>query len=171
MSLSMHAFSIPVLSHTLGSLATILKKAQQYAQEKNIDETVLTSGRLFPDMFTLSKQVQIACDLSKGCGARLAGVDNPSFEDTETSFDELIERVQKTIDYINSLSESDINDSGNREIKFKAGPAELAFKGENYLREWVYPNFYFHVATAYNILRHNGLAIGKLDYLGIEPKA
>ena len=171
MSLSMYPFSIPVLTSSLVSLSAILKKAQSYADENKIDETVLTSGRLYPDMFPLSRQVQIVCDMSKGCGSRLAGVDNPSFEDTETSFDELLERVQKTIDFLESLSESDINASGSKEIKFKAGPAELEFIGENYLREWVYPNFYFHLTTAYNILRHNGLAIGKLDYLGIEPQA
>ena len=162
---------IPVLTSGLVSLSAILKKAQTYAQENKIEETVLTSGRLYPDMFPLSRQVQITCDMSKGCGARLAGVDNPGFEDTETSFDELLERVQKTIDFLDSLSESDINASANKEIKFKAGPAELEFIGENYVRDWVYPNFYFHLTTTYNILRHNGLAIGKLDYLGIEPQA
>jgi hypothetical protein len=171
MSLSLYAFSIPLLTTSLGSLSAILKKAQSYAQENKIEETVLTSGRLYPDMFPLSRQVQIACDMSKGCGARLAGVENPGFADTETSFDELLERVKKTIDFLESLSESEINASANKAVKFKAGPAELEFVGENYVREWVYPNFYFHLTTAYNILRHNGLAIGKLDYLGIEPQA
>jgi len=95
MSLSLYAFSIPLLTSSLGSLSAILKKAQSYAQENKIEETVLTSGRLYPDMFPLSRQVQIACDMSKGCGARLAGVENPGFADTETSFDELLERVKK----------------------------------------------------------------------------
>ncbi len=166
MSLTMYSSSIPVINHYLNSLSALLKKAEDHAAEKKIDDSVFTSARLFPDMFTLSRQVQIASDTAKGCGARLAGVDNPQYEDTETTFAQLQERIQKTITFLESLSEESINGTEAKEIKIKAGPRELEFVGEHYLRNWVIPNLFFHITTAYNILRHNGVVIGKMDFLG-----
>ena len=166
MSLSMYSSSVPVLSHYLKALSAILGKAQQYAAEKNIDDKVLTGFRLYPDMFPLARQVQIACDTAKGCGARLAGVEAPKFEDNEGSFAELQQRVARTLDFLATLEPEQIDGSEERRIVFKAGPRELEFIGRDYLLSWVYPNFHFHLTTAYNILRHNGLAIGKRDYLG-----
>ena len=169
-NLNLYSITIPVLAHNLQNLSAIIDKAQAYASESKIDETVLTSARLFPNMFDFSRQVQIACDMSKGCGARLAGVENPSFEDNETTFDELKQRIAKTVAFLKSLPEDAVNAALGKEIKFKAGPSELSFNGLDYVREWVYPNFYFHYTTAYNLLRHNGLAIGKPDFLGLKPQ-
>lgn len=169
-TMSMYSYSIPVLTHALKSLSAILDKAKAHAGERKIDPIVLSTARLFPDMFPLNRQVMIACDLAKGCGARLSGTDNPVFEDTETSFDEVQARIAKTLAFLEGISESAFAGAEDRIIKFKAGPNELEFVGVNYLREWVYPNFYFHLTTAYNILRHNGVSLGKLDYLGAALK-
>lgn len=169
-SISMYSYSVPVLVHSLKSLDAILAKASAWAQEKKIDETVLTGSRLFPDMFPLAKQVQIASDVSKACGARLAGVENPAYADTETTIAELQARIGKTVAFLEGLRAEQLDGSETRHVSFKAGPTELTFTGMDYLKEWVYPNFYFHVTTAYNILRHNGLVIGKLDFLGIKPQ-
>lgn len=166
MSLSMYSSSVPILVKYLNSLSALLKKGEDWAAERKIDEKVLTSARLFPDMFPFSRQVQIACDAAKGCGARLAGVDVPSHEDTETTFAELRERVAKTVAFLESLPEAKFEGSEDRQIRIKAGPRELEFIGRDYLRTWVFPNFYFHMTTAYNLLRHNGVPVGKLDYLG-----
>ena len=166
----MYSYAIPVLTHALKSLSAILDKAAAYATERKIDPNVLTAGRLFPDMFPLNRQVMIACDLAKGCCARLAGIDNPVFEDTETTFEELKARIAKTLAFLDSVEEADFDGAQSREIRFKAGPNEIEFIGVDYLKEWVYPNFFFHMTTAYNILRHNGLAVGKLDYLGAALK-
>jgi hypothetical protein len=166
-SLSLYQFSVPVLVHSLKALSAIVDKAQAYAGDSNVDETVLTSARLFPNMFPFSRQIQIACDVSKACGARLAGVENPSMVDTETTFDELKGRIAKTVAFLEGLDKEAIDGAGDKEISFKAGPHELTFSGQAYVREWVYPNFYFHVTTAYNLLRHNGLSIGKPDFLGM----
>ena len=169
-TLSLYGFTVPVLIRGLRSLSAIIDKAKIYAAENKIEETVLTGARLFPNMFAFSRQVQIACDMSKGCGSRLSGLDMPSFADTETTFDELKERIAKTIDYLESLPADPINAAGDKVITFKAGPSELTFNGADYVTEWVYPNFYFHCTTAYNLLRHNGLAIGKPDFLGLKPQ-
>lgn len=169
-AMSMYSYSIPVLTHALKSLSAILDKAAAHAEANKIDPGVLASGRLFPDMFPLNRQVMIACDLAKGCGARLAGIDNPVFQDTETTFGELQERIAKTLAFLDGIAEQDFADAATREIRFKAGPNELQFVGVDFLREWVYPNFFFHMTTAYNILRHNGVAVGKLDYLGAALK-
>jgi hypothetical protein len=165
MSLSMYSSSVPVFKHFLTSLSNILKKGAEYAAEKKIDEKVLTQARLFPDMFALARQVQIASDVAKGCGARLAGVEVPSFPDTETTFEELQERITKTIAFLDSLPEEAINGTEQKQITLKAGPRELEFVGDFFLRQWALPNLFFHVTTAYNILRHNGVPVGKLDFL------
>lgn len=166
MALSMYGASLPVLKKTLGSLATILQKAADHAESRKIDPSVLIGARLFPDMFALAKQVQIATDQAKGCAARLAGVDIPKFDDKETTFDELQARIQKTVAFLDSVTAQQINGSEERDIVLQLHETTLEFKGQDYLFKWVLPNFYFHATTAYNILRHNGVDIGKRDFLG-----
>lgn len=166
MSISMYQASVPVLVRGLTNLQGILGKAQAHAAEKQIDPAVFTGARLFPDMLPLARQVHIATDTAKGCAARLAGVEAPGFEDVEVSFDELHARIQKTIDYLKQFNADQIDGSEDRPVtlKMRSGPVE--FTGLSYLLNFAIPNFYFHVTTAYDILRHNGVEIGKLDYLG-----
>jgi hypothetical protein len=157
--------SIPVFTHYLKSLSALLKKAEDYCAAKKIDPAVMLSQRLYPDMFALTRQVQIATDGAKAAGARLAGIPVPSFPDEEKTFDELQARLAKTIDFLTSLDRSQFDGAAERVITFKSGGADRSFKGSDYLGLWAFPNFFFHVTTAYNILRHNGLEIGKGDYL------
>ncbi|GJM13265.1 MAG: hypothetical protein DHS20C12_16680 [Pseudohongiella sp.] len=166
MSLSMYSSSIPCFIRALNNLSAILTKGAAHAEANEIDPSILVTYRLFPDMFPLSRQVQIACDIAKGAGARIAGVDAPSHEDTESSFEELQERINKTVEFLKSIPEDSINGSEEKEIKFKAGPYEIDFVGASYLSIWALPNLYFHVTTTYNILRHNGVELGKIDYVG-----
>jgi hypothetical protein len=166
MALSMYDASVPALKHMLNNLAAILKKSAEHAASKKIVPGVLINARLFPDMLPLLKQVQIATDQAKGCAARLAGVDIPKFEDNETTFDELQARIAKTIDFLDGFKANQIDGSEVREITFQLHETKLEFTGQQYLLNWVLPNFYFHVTTAYNILRHNGVDIGKRDFLG-----
>ena len=165
MALSMYQASVPVFIRILSNLKTILEKGMAYADAKKIDGGVLPTLRLYPDMLPLAKQVQIASDSAKGV-ARLAGQEPPAFEDNEKTLPELIARVQKTIDYLKTLNAAQIDGSESKDITLKIGPAELKFTGQNYLLGFALPNFYFHVTTAYNLLRHNGVEIGKRDYLG-----
>jgi hypothetical protein len=162
----MYSSSIPVFLHYLKNLSNLLKKGAEYAAEKKVDEKVLTGLRLYPDMFPLSRQVQIACDVAKGCGARLAGVEVPKYEDNEVTFSELQARIDKTVNFLNTLSASQIDGSEQKQIKLQAGPRELEFVGDYFLRNWALPNVFFHITTTYNILRHNGVPVGKTDYLG-----
>lgn len=166
MTISMYQASVPRLANMLRNLDAILVKAQAHATAKKIDPAVLLSARLFPDMLPLVTQVQIATDHAKGCVARLAGVEVPKFEDTEQSFDELRARIARIIVFVESFSAAQIDGSEEREITLKAGGRELSFKGLPYLLGYAMPNFYFHLVTAYNILRHNGVEIGKRDYIG-----
>jgi hypothetical protein len=166
MSLSMYQASVPGFQRTLKALDAILDKAVAYAAERKIDPDVLTSARLAPDMFPLARQVQLMSDHAKGCPARLAGVAVPSFADTEKTFPELKARIAKTLDFIDGLKAQQIDGSEGRDIALKAGPRELNFKGQDYLVLFALPNFYFHAATAYDILRHNGVPVGKLDFMG-----
>ena len=166
MSLSIYDVSIPILMKYLKNLSSILDKAARYAETKKFDSTILVNARLAPDMFPLSRQVQIACDIAKGCAARLAGATVPSYNDDESTIAELQTRISKTLSFIESINAADINEGANREIILKVGSKELFFKGDTYLTVFVLPNFYFHVSTTYAILRHNGLEIGKSDYLG-----
>lgn len=136
------------------------------AAQKKFDSAVLVSSRLAPDMLPLSKQVQIACDTAKKGAARLAGVDAPAFDDNEKTIEELRTRIARTIDYLKTLPASAFDGAEERDIKVPAGDRTLEFKGLSYLQRWVLPNLFFHVTTAYNILRHNGVEIGKRDYLG-----
>jgi uncharacterized protein len=158
--------SVPVFVHFLKSLSAILKKAEDYCAAKKIDPAVMLSQRLYPDMLALTRQVQIATDAAKAAGARLAGIAVPSFPDEEKTFAELQARIAKTSDFLSTLSKSQFDGAESRTISFKAGQRDFSLTGAEYLGKWALPNFFFHVTTAYNILRHNGLEIGKPDYLG-----
>lgn len=166
MSLSMYQASIPVLIRGLNNLSAILGKAAAHAEAKNISPEVFINARLAPDMFPLVRQVQSVSDGAKGCAARLAGVEVPSYADTETSFPELQERIAKTVTFLKSISPEQIDGSEERPVTLKVRGKEIHFTGQTYLLGFVLPNFYFHLTTAYGILRHNGVEIGKMDYLG-----
>ena len=166
MTLSMYHASAPRFANILKNLSTILDKAQAHCEARKIDPLVLTGARLFPDMFPFSRQVQIATDTAKGAVSRLAGVEIPKYEDSEQTFAELKARIAKTIDYVMSVPAAKIEGSEERDIPMKLGGKDVTFKGMQYLLGHAHPNFYFHVATAYNILRHNGVEIGKRDYIG-----
>lgn len=166
MTISMYASSVPVFKHILGSLSEILDKAEAHATAKKIEPSALLQARLFPDMFTMRRQVLIACDFAKGASARLAGVDVPKYEDTEQTFDELKARIAKTLAFIGTLTPAQIDGSEERDITTQAGPETKHFKGQPYLLHYALPNFYFHVTTAYAILRHSGVELSKRDYVG-----
>ena len=166
MTVSMYDVSIPVFNQMLQRLSEILTKAAAHAESRKIDPTVLINSRLYPDMLSLLKQVQIASDTAKGCAARLAEVEPPVFQDDEASFAELIGRLKKTIDYLQTLNREQIDGSEERTITYTTHGASSTFKGLPYLLHKALPNFFFHVTTAYAILRHNGLEIGKSDYVG-----
>lgn len=166
MSLSMYHASIPPFVRMLGNLSAILHKAEAYAAERKIEPSVLLNARLAPDMYPLVRQVQIATDSVKGCAARLAGIEVPSYADTESSFAEVQARIDKTLTFLQSIAAAQVDGSEARPITLKFPGAELHFTGQDYLLNFVLPNFYFHLTTAYAILRHNGLNIGKMDFLG-----
>ncbi|MDD5114138.1 MAG: DUF1993 family protein [Methylobacter sp.] len=166
MSLTMYQASIPVFVRMLGNLSAILDKAAAHAEMKKIDPAIFVNARLTPDMFPLSRQVQIATDMVKGCAARLAGIEVPSYEDNETTFADLQERITKTVAFLQSVSALQIDGSEDRKITLKFGSKELNFLGQAYLLDFVLPNFHFHLTTTYAILRHNGVEIGKKDYVG-----
>ncbi|MBT3812846.1 MAG: DUF1993 domain-containing protein [Gammaproteobacteria bacterium] len=166
MSLTMYQASIPSFLRMLGNLSAILDKAVAHAEAKKIDPSIFVNARLAPDMFPLSRQIQIATDMVKGCAARLAGIDVPSYEDNETTFAELQARITKTKEFLQSVSASQIEGSEDRQITVKFGSRELSFLGQGYLFDFVIPNFHFHLTTTYTILRHNGVEIGKKDYTG-----
>jgi hypothetical protein len=167
MQISMYEMIVPIANRMLGSLSAILDKGAAFAEAKKIDQTVLTGARLAPDMFPLTRQVQIACDMIKGGAARLGGVEVPSHEDKETTFAELKARVAKVRDFINGIPASGFAGSENKAITLKMRNGDRHFdNGMDYLRFFVYPNFYFHVTTTYAILRHNGVELGKSDFTG-----
>ena len=167
MKISVHALSVDVFAHSLASLSVLLEKAAGYAAAKKFDPAVLFNARLAPDMFPLSKQVQIACDLAKNSVARLAGLEPPRFEDNEKTIEELRARVARTIDYIKGVPANALEGSEDRDIKVPAGPERvLEFKGLAFLQRWAIPNVFFHITAAYSILRHNGVEVGKRDFLG-----
>ena len=166
MAMSMYQASIPQFVKMLTNLSNILKKGEAFAKEKNIDGAVLVNDRLAPDMFPLSKQVQIACDQVKNGMARLASVEPPKFDDHESTFEQLQERIAKTIAFAKTITPAQLEGSETKEIKFSIKEWNFEFVGQQYLLTWIIPNFYFHVTTAYDILRHNGVEIGKSDYLG-----
>jgi hypothetical protein len=166
MAMSMYRASVPAFLQMLSSLSAILDKAEAYAVERKIDPAVLLTWRLAPDMFALTRQVQIATDQARGGCARLAGVEVPKYADDEASFADLRARIARTLEFVQGFEPDDIDGSEERDIAITAGSRELRFKGEQYLMSFVLPNFYFHVTTAYSILRHCGVPIGKRDYLG-----
>jgi uncharacterized protein len=166
MTISMYQASLPGLIRSLSNLAVILEKADAHTTAKKIDPTVLINSRLSPDMLPLSKQVQIASDIARRGAARLAGLEAPTIEDTETTFPELITRLQKTIDYLKQITPAQIDGSEEREITLPVGKETMKFAGMPYLLYFVLPNVYFHVTTAYGILRHSGVELGKADFLG-----
>lgn len=166
MSLSMYQASVPVLVRALTNLSAILKKAEAHAEARKIDPAVMLGWRLAPDMYNLTRQVQIASDGAKGCAARLAGVEVPSFPDTETTFEELQARIARTIDFVKGLDKAAIEDSADRHIVLKMRSGEIPFNGVSFLTGFALPNFTFHVVAAYAILRSIGVEIGKMDYLG-----
>ena len=166
MTISMYQASVPRFVNILGNLSNILDKAQAHVDAHKIDPTALTTYRLFPDMLPLTKQVQIACDTAKGVVARLAGVEIPVYVDNEVTLAELKARIARTIAFIQTVPEGQINGTEDKEIVVKRGDKETQYKGMQFLLGHAVPNFYFHVTTTYNILRHNGVEIGKRDYLG-----
>lgn len=167
MTISMYDASIPVFKQMLGSLNELLNKAKAHCVEKKIDPSALLQARLFPDMFPLSRQVQIACDFARGVSARLAGVDVPTNDDKEQSFDELQALITRTLTFLDSLTPSQFAASKEQEIITRPGtPKEKKFNGQSYLLSYGLPQFFFHVTTTYALLRHNGLDVGKRDYMG-----
>jgi len=166
MPLSMYAASVPAFMQTLGALSAVLDKAAAHCAAKKIDPAALTTARLYPDMLMFTKQVQLACDFAKNAVGRLIG-EPPKFPDEEKTFDELKARIAKTIDYIKSVKPADIDASADKDVTFPIGPDKtMTLPGAQYLVHAVLPNFYFHATTAYDILRHNGVEIGKMDFLG-----
>ena len=166
MTPSLYRTSVPVFARAFGNLSAILDKAAAHAEARKIDPSVLINARLAPDMFPLSRQVQSASDAAKGCAARLAGIEIPRFEDTETTFPELQARVAKTVAFLQGVKPAQIDGGEDRTITLKLRTREVSFAAPDYLLNFALPNFFFHVTTAYGILRHNGVEIGKTDFLG-----
>jgi len=166
MTISMYQASVPTFVRMLNSLAAILEKAAAHAEARKIDPAALLHSRLYPDMFPLIRQVQIAADSAKGGAARLAGVEPPAYPDDEASFADLVGRLRKTVAYLETLKPAQIDGSEDRTVSWQTRSSTKTMQGLPYLLSHVLPNLYFHVATAYNILRHNGLEIGKQDFLG-----
>jgi hypothetical protein len=166
MPLSMYGASVPAFVRTLTALSNVLDKAAAHCAAKKIDPSVLLTARLYPDMFPLTRQVQVASDFAKNAVARLSGVEQPKFADEEKTFDELRARIAKTLDIVRSMKPQQIDGSEEKEITFPVAGQPTTFKGEAYLVGFALPNFYFHAATAYDILRHNGVELGKRDFMG-----
>jgi len=166
MNNSMYQSSIPPFIHVLNNLAVILEKGAAHADAKKIDPSVLVNSRLYPDMFALVRQVQIACDSAKGGAARLAGVEPPVHEDNEKTFAELVGRCKKTVAFLETLTAAQIDGSEDKTVTWQTRSSSKSMQGLPYLNRHVLPNLYFHAVTAYNILRHNGVELGKKDFLG-----
>jgi len=162
----MYQASVPRFVNILGNLSNILDKAQAYVDAKKIDAVTLTTYRLFPDMLPMTTQIQIACDAAKGVVARLAGMEIPVYEDNEKTLSDLKARIAKTVAFIQTVTPGQIDGTEDKEIVIKRGDKETRYRGMQFLLGHALPNFYFHVTTTYNILRHNGVEIGKRDYLG-----
>lgn len=171
MSLSLYDVSIPTFLHSLRSLKAILEKAVAHAEARKFDPNVFAAMRLYPDMLPLSRQIQIASDAAKGAAARLSGTEPPKFEDNETTMAELIARVSKTIDYLEGFKPQQFEGDDNRVITIKTPRTSLNFKAVDFVRHWALPNFFFHMTTTYALLRHGGVELGKLDFLGSAPQA
>lgn len=157
---------IPGFVHALSSLAAILVKAETYCEDRKIDPDALLTARLYPDMMNLTRNVLAACDTAKGLAARLSQADNPRYEDNETTFAELQARIAKTIEFMKTIPDAAFEGAADRDVVITFGPEERTFTGSAYFNGFAVPNFYFHMATTHNILRHNGVEIGKRDFLG-----
>jgi hypothetical protein len=166
MTLSIYDLSIPVLTRGLTNLSAILDKAAAHAAAKKLDPAVLAQARLFPDMFPLSRQVQITCDTAKGAAARLAGIDIPKHEDTEVNLDELVQRIAKTVAFVKSVKADQLKGAESKPIEIKFPNRTITFTGLSYLTDFVLPNFFFHASMTYALLRTNGVELGKVDFLG-----
>jgi uncharacterized protein len=164
--MSMYTNTVSVLIHNLKATASFLRKAEVHCEERKIDKSVLLGLRLAPDMFNLMRQVQLITDFAKGCGARLAGVTNPSYADDETTFDGLYARIDKCVAFLESLDKSAFDSAATRDVTMKIGGKDIVMAGLDYANGAALPNFYFHMTTAYNILRSNGVALGKGDFMG-----
>jgi hypothetical protein len=162
----MYSMSVPVFAKTLGNLSAILDKAAAHADARKFDPAVLLSSRLYPDMFALTKQIQVACDFAKGSVARLAGQEPPKYDDNETTIAELKARIARTVDFIQGFTEAQFAGAEEREVVLKIRDQDFTYKGLPYLAHVALPNFYFHATTAYDILRHNGVELGKRDFIG-----
>lgn len=169
MTLSLHGVTLPVFKQFLTALSANLEKAANFAAEKHIDPAVLCGTRLYPNMFGLARQVQLSCDFAKNTTARLVGVEPPKFEDVETNLEELRARIARTLDYIGKQDTKAIDASANREIAFSIGPNKVRMAAEAYVTHFAMPNFFFHVTSAYAILRHCGIEVGKRDFMGAVP--
>ena len=167
--MSFYDVTVPAFLQILGSLSAILEKAEAHCKAKNIQSEVILSERLYPDMLPFARQIQLVCDFAaKGC-ARLTGSEVPSTPDTEKSFDELRQRIAKTIDYVKSFKPAQFDGADTRDVTFPAGPSnQITLKGQQFLSSFSFPNFYFHATIAHGILRHNGVEIGKRDFLGVR---
>jgi hypothetical protein len=166
MTISMYQASVPTIVRALNNLAAVLEKADQHVAAKKIDPSVLVNARLFPDMLPLSRQVQLASDISKGGTARLAQAEPPAFEDNETTFAQLVERLKKTVAYLETLKPAQIDGSEDRTVTWQTRSSTKSMQGQPYLLNHVLPNVFFHTTTAYDILRHSGVELGKQDFLG-----
>ncbi len=164
-----YQFTVPLFINSLTALKGVLQKGEAYAKEKGLSDEHMLNLRLAPDMFPLVKQVQVATDNAKGAAGRLSGKDIPTMEDTEKTFAELYNRIDKTVEYLHTFSESDFADAANQVIKLKYFPQDMHFTGDGYARGYAIPNFLFHVTTAYDILRAHGVSVGKADYMGTLP--
>lgn len=165
MSLSMYDVSVSMMIGTLEAMSAFIDKGAAHAEQRKIDPEALLTARLFPDMFSFTRQVQLATDFAKGAGARLAGVDIPKYDDSEKSFSELKMRIAKTIAFLQSLDRKAIDDSADRTVTLQIRGQEQSYSGKDFLLTRALPNFFFHVTTAYNLLRHNGVDIGKSDFI------
>jgi hypothetical protein len=166
LALSLYDVSVPVLTRGLGVLSSYLDKAEAYAREKGIDPATIIGARLFPDMYPLSGQIQRASDTSKAAMGRLTGVEMPSFPDTEQTFDDLRTRIAKTVAFLHSVDRKAFEGSENRKVEMKFGSGPVVLSAEAFALSFMLPNFFFHVTTAHDILRHSGVPVGKRDYLG-----
>lgn len=166
MTISIYDISIPVLTRGLGNLSSILDKAAAHAAARKFDPAALAQARLFPDMFPLTRQVQITCDTAKGAAGRLAGIDIPKHEDTETTFDELKQRIAKTLDFVKSVKAEQMKGAEGKTIELKFPNRTITFTGLSYLVDFVLPNFFFHESMTYALLRSSGVEVGKMDFLG-----
>ena len=165
MALTMHSASVPVFVRMLGNAIVWLDKAEAHAKEKKFEPSVYLSTRLAPDMLPFTTQVQIACDAAKFCMARLTGTEAPKFEDNETTLDQLRERIRKTMDYVQSVPAAQVDGTDDKDISVPRRTGPIVMKGEMYLKHFVLPTFFFHVTTMYALLRHNGVDLGKSDFL------